>query len=288
MTIEFRPTPPAATTGPGELDADTHGLIVAADGGTTTAAANIGSITLPSGGPWLIFGTHCQVVQATLVAAEYIGGHFRLVATAGDLVPNPAPLKLPVNSFGSALGTALAAGYSPLNIHNITYVAPGKSSLDIVYYKDIACAVAPKVVAGILFGSSVPQTQPIVYCDQVNGTVAVNTDTSVGTITLAEKSVEITGVCGMVVKDGVAVTIEELIGYFTLTSDDIKMTPFEFPLSGASDGGLGTPISNPIAQVPVFIPVRIPITGGARISATVKLTTALTNPANTVVYLTYR
>lgn len=288
MAIEFRPVSGAARASGTELDADTHGLVVAGAGGTTTAGETIGSITLPSGGPWLIFGAHIQVVQATLVAAEYIGGFLKIVSTAGDLDPNPAPLKLPTNAQGSALGTALSAGHSPLNIHNIAYTAPGKSAIDFEYHKHIACAVAPKVVCGIIFGKSIPTLQPIVFCDQVNGTVSADTSTSVGTITLSENAKEITGICAMVVKDGVAVTIEEVIGHFTLSSDDIKMTPAEYPLSGASDGGLGTPISNPIMEVPAFIPVNIPVEGGARISAAVKLTTAVTNPANTVVYLTYR
>lgn len=273
--------------GGAERDADTHGMVAAGAGQTGAGEKTIGSIVLPAGGPWTIFGLWGQAVQATEVAAEFTGGYIGINASAGDLDPNPAPTKFPIPAFGSSLGTALPVSTCPLKIWPIQYMAPGKAAIDLIFSNDIAMTVAPQVVMGIIFGKTIPEDRRMQYCDQVRGTVTATTSTSVGTITFSERASRITALGGILAQDGVHVTIQELLGYFTLTSDDVKLPPAEFPFSAAHSGGLGATIGSPVPNIPVMFPVNIPIPGGARFSAAVKLNTAVTNAANVAVYAIY-
>jgi len=85
----------------------------------------------------------------------------------------------------------------------------------------------------------------------------------------------------------VITTVEELIGFFRLSSDDVRMPPAQFPFSAVYGGGLGALILNTGAQIPVMIPVDIPIHGGGRIDCFALLNTLVTNAAEIQIYLAY-
>jgi len=112
-------------------------------------------------------------------------------------------------------------------------------------------------------------------------------DTFIGQLVLAEKATRITAIGGILVQDNVITTIEELIGFFRLSSDDVRMPPAQFPFSAVYGGGLGALIEDGVAQTPVMIPVNIPVPGGGRIDCFVDLNTALTNAAEVEIYIAY-
>jgi len=275
---------PSATA---ERDADTHGSAVTAALATAAGDTSIGTITLPADGEWSIFGLWAQLACATATAAERIGGTIRMNALNGDIDPNPAPTLFPVPSLGSFLGATHSVSYCPLDLHPIRYVAPGKAQIELIFNNPLGSTVAPICVAGIIFGKSIPTVRPSTYADRVRAQVTSATETSVGTITLAEKATRITSIYATLTQDNVLTTAEELIGWIRLDSDDIKMTPAIFPCSAAYGAGLGALIGNTFAQPAIKIPVSIPVSGGARINCFVDLVTAVTNAAEVTIGLTY-
>lgn len=270
-----------------EREADTHGMVAAGALGTAAGDTTLGTIVLPAGGPWNIFGLWCQVVNATNTAAQAIAGYMRLESAVGDLDPNPAPSKFPFPAHGSYLGATANVQISPLVMYPVRYLAPGKASIALIVHQNNTNTVAPQAVCGIIFGKTIPKSRPFVFCEQVRAAVTSAADTSVGTITLAEKATVITGICAVMVQDGVLTTAEELIGRWRMASDDIKMPPSDYPFSAVFGAGLGGLIDRESAVVPQFIPVNIPVVGGARIDTFIDLNTAVTNGAEVNIYIAY-
>lgn len=266
---------------------NTHSMIVTGGGGTAASESSIGSITLPADGPWQIHHIFGQIAAATATAAEAIGGYLRLESLAGDLEPNPAPAEFPLYSAGSFLGATADRVSNPLQMYRINFAAPGKSQLQLLYAQDVACTVAPQIVAGIIFGKSVPEMKPLQYVDSVQTTVTAATDTSIGTITLSERAARIVGVCGVLIQDGVLVTAEELVGFWRMASDDVNIIPAQFPFTNAGSAGLGATIGTGGIGMTSFIPVDIPVPAGARINTYVDLNTAVTNGADVRIFIAY-
>lgn len=270
-----------------DLQSDTHGAIVTGPGAIAAGETVVGTITFPAGGPWLIWGLFGFMVNATKTAAEVIAGNMRLNSVSGDIIPNPAPSRFPLGAVGSILGAVGSPALHALNVFPVSYEAPGKGVLELIVNQPVGNAVAPQCVLGVLFGKTVPQRVAYQFVDMVRVQTAAAVDTVVGTITLAEKARRITAVGGILVQDNVITTAEELIGFFRLSSDDVRMPPAQFPFSAVYGAGLGAAINQAISQMPIMIPVDIPVPGGGRIDAFVDLNTALTNAAEVQVYIAY-
>jgi len=276
---ELRPT--------AELAADTHGAIVTGAAGTAAGETVIGTITFPAGGPWLIWGVYGFMVAVTPTAAEVVAGNFRLNAVSGDIIPNPAPSRFPMSAVGSQLGATLPSVLHPLKIWPVQYEAPGKGVMQMIVNQAVGNTVAPQCLLGVLFGKTIPSVMPIRFIDTVRAQVAAAVDTLIGTVTVAERATRITAVGGILAQDNVITTVEELIGYFRLASDDVRLPPAQFPFSGVWGGGLGALILTGGAQVPVMIPVEIPVEGGARIDCYALLNTLVTNAAEIEIFIAY-
>jgi len=266
---------------------NTHSACVAGAGGTAAGDTTIGTITLPADGPWVITHVFGLIARATATAAEYIGGHFRLESAAGDIQPQPAPSRFPLVESPSFLGATADAQRTELQIFEVEYAAAGRSAVNMIYNQAIACTVAPQVVLGIIYGRERAVQKPIIWSDRVRAAVTAAGTTAVGTITLSENASRITGICAMLNNDGVLVAGEELIGYITMTSDDIDLVPAMYPVISASGAGLGALINTQGASGVKYIPVDIPVPKGARINVSVVLSTAVTNGADCEVFLAY-
>ena len=280
-------TPAAPSRSGADMVSDTHGAIVAGAGGTAAGDTVIGTITFPAGGPWRIWGLFGQMVAATPTAAEVVAGYMRLNATSGDIIPNPAPSRFPLPSRGSSLGATIPPAMCPLKIYPVDYEAPGKGVLQLILHQNVGNTVAPQAVLGVLFGKTIPSMPTFRFIDTVRVQTNLAADTAIGTITLAEKATRITAIGGQLTQDNVITTAEELIGFFRLSSDDVRMPPAQFPFSAAYDAGLGAAIEVGVYDTPVMIPVNIPVPGGGRIDAFVDLNTALTNAAEIQVFIAY-
>jgi len=269
-------------------EANSHGMILSAAGGTTAGTlTSLGTLTLPAGGPWKIFGIHGLVVNATSTAAEGICGHIRLSTVSGDVVPQPAPSKWPVSSAGSFLGAATGKPFMPTIVWGTMLEATGKAIVTMEYFNEILATVAPRVLGGIIFGTSVPEGRVSPYCDKVGGAATAAGATALGTITLAEKAVRINAIGCELVQTGVSTAAEELLGYFSLSSDDIDFAPSQWPCSGGYSAGLATNHGLGDGTWPLMIPVDIPVVHGARVDCTINLVTAVSNAARAVVYIQY-
>lgn len=288
IRADFSPGSPATAGGGSSVDSNTHALAQAAATVATVVKTTVGSaITMPAGGPWKIFWAWVQAVSQTATAAEAVSGVLEINATSGDLDPDPAPTNFPSPAFGSYLGAVHDVMVSPLLLQPIAFTAAGKATIELNFTNDIASTAAPIVAAGIIFGKDLPTPTRMRFTDRVRTTVTSASLTSVGTITLAEKASKITGLCGILNQDGVLTTAQELIGTFQLDSDDMKMTPGQYPFSAAMSAGLGATIANAVPVTPVWIPVNIPVRGGARIDCSVDLVTAVTNGANVDILIAY-
>jgi len=270
-----------------ELETNTHAMLVAGPGQAAVGDAQIGQITLPAGGPWLIHDVFGQIVQSTATAGQLVGGHFRFDVASGDITPNPAPSRYPAREGSSTLGATIDRSQSTLNLFPVAWEAFGKAVINIIGHNNIAVTGIPEWVIGILFGKTRPERRPMVFCDRVRAAVAAAADTLVGTITLSEKATRITSVCGVLNQAGVLVTAEELIGFFRLSSDDVKLPPMQLPFNSVYGAGLGALIQGGFEPLFNFIPVDIPVIGGSRINVNVDLNTAVTNAADVDVYIAY-
>lgn len=274
---------------PEEVVADTHAMAVAGAGSAAAGEAVISGapIVLPAGGPYTIFKVWANVVQATAAAAEAYGDYFRLESASGDLTPNPAPSRFPTGVIGSSLGATIDLGVCPTAIHDVEYEAAGKASINLILNTGTVLAVAPQAVLGIIFGKTRPVLKPFTFVDRVRAQVTAAALTAVGTITISEKCTKIVAVCGILAQDNVLTAGEELIGFFSLASDDIKLPPAQYPFQGAYSAGLGALINNVSKVNPLWIPVEIPIIGGARIDCSVDLNTAVTNAAEVQIFIAF-
>ncbi len=270
-----------------EVETNTHGSVVSGAGLTTAAETTIGQITLPAGGPWLIHGAWGQVVSATPTAAESVGGHIRFDPASGDLTPDPSPSRLPVYESGSSLGATIDRGHCPLNVFPVAWEGAGKAIINCIYKSDLSATVAPQIVMGLLYGKSRPEMKPALFIDRALASISATADSSLGTITLAEKATRITGICGIMAQDNVLVTAEELLGFWRMASDDVKLPPMQLPFNNVYGAGLGALIQGGNQGRISFIPVDIPVEGGARINTFVDLNTAVTNAAIIATYLAY-
>ena len=268
-------------------DENTHGMIVAAAGQVAAGEQNLGTLTLPADGPWLIHHIFGQIAATTPTAAEGVGGYMRFDAASGDISPNPAPSHWPVISNSASLGATIDQQSCPLAIYPVVWEAPGRATINCIFNNRVAATAIPQVVMGILFGKTRPEQKPFKFCDSV--AVATNSaaDTAVGTITLSEKATRILGVCGTLIMDGVVTTVQSLIGFFRLASDDLDLVPAQFPFPLAIGGGLGALIQGANHPPIQFLPVDIPVVGGARINCFVDLNVAVTNNAHVQVFIAY-
>ena len=273
--------------GGAEPGGDTHGFAVAGAGGVVAGETVIGQITFPAGGPWKIWGVWGFMVNATITPAEVLCGNMRLEAVSGDINPNPAPSRFPLGAIGSILGATGPQQMHPLKVWPVNYESPGKGVMNMIVNQPVGNTVAPQCVLGVLFGKTVPSMAPFTYIDTVRAQTILAPDTFIGQLTLAEKATRITAIGGILVQDNVIVTVEELIGFFRLASDDIRMVPGQYPFSAVYGGGLGALIENGVAQIPVMIPVNIPVPGGGRVDCFVDLNTALTNAAEVEIFIAY-
>jgi len=270
-----------------EQEHNTHSSIVTGVAGVAAADTIVGAITMPAGGPWLIHDVFAQVVSVTPTAAESMGGHFRFDPASGDLDPDPSPSRFPVFESGSSLGATIDRGQCPLNLFPVAWEAAGKAVINCIYHQAIACTVAPQTVIGILYGHSRPERKPLIFSDVARAAVAATADTAVAQIVLSAKATRIVGICGILSQDGVLVTVESLIGFFRLASDDVTLPPMQLPFNNVYGGGLGALIQGGNQGNINYIPVDIPVVGGARINCFVDLNVAVTNAADVEIFIAY-
>jgi hypothetical protein len=267
----------------------THALVAVGTGGTAAAAKTlIGSaLTLPAGGPWIIFGLWGQVVKSTTVPDEGTGGQLIISAASGDITPDPAPGKWPMIGAPVSESANCSIHAMPLQIWPVLFEASGKAVVELYYLNQLAITTGSPVQAGIIFGDRIPDPVRAPFCDGVYSSFASSTEQSIGTITLAEKAKRIVGILAELNKGDAATTAEYVIGYVRLASDDVKLPPAQYPCCfcfNAGDGTIEGESATPYAQ---FIPVDIPVEGGARISVYGKTPISVTGNCDMRVYLAY-
>jgi hypothetical protein len=272
-----------------ELISNTYGMIVTGAGATAANAETvIGTIELPaSDGDWTIWGVYCQNVPATLTAAEAAGGNFRFNTPQGNLDPQPNPSRFPTSYHGSFLGAVADVVLAPLKIYRTNYKGAGKANIQAIFNEDSAVTVAEQVVMGILFGKTAPVMPDIMFTDFITTTITGSAAAQIGTFNLPQKAKRIVGLACIIVQDGVLTTAEELIGFWSLESQDIKLDPLQLPVNCCFSAGLGATIANPSQPRVEYIPVDIPADGGIDIDAFIDLNTAVTNAARVIAFIAY-
>ena len=169
----------------------------------------------------------------------------------------------------------------------VNWQASGKAVLSLYYLNQLAITTAPHTAGGVLFGDKIPEQRPLVFCDGVYTSWASTAETSVGTITLAEKAKIIVGILADLSKGDALTTAITCMATIRLASDDIKMPPAQFPCSRCYDSGDGTVAGETAAPRCDFIPVDIPVAGGARIDVYATSTESVTGNADINVYIAY-
>lgn len=244
-------------------------------------------IIMPAGGPWLIHHVWAQVVKATTIPDQGTGGILHIQALSGDLTPDPAPGKYPL--IGSCVSESANAALSAvgLNLWPVDWQAAGKASLKLSYIQQLAITTASEVACGIIFGDARPEVRPLKFCDVVQTAWASAAETSVGTITLAEKATRIVGILADLNKGEASTTAEEVMATIRLDSADIKLPPAQYPCNRAFNASDGTAVGQSAQPLSNFIPVDIPVVGGARIDVLATSSISVTGNAEISVYLAY-
>lgn len=266
----------------------TRAMAIAGAGSTAAGSTSLGNLTLPAQGPWNILYAWGFVCQATLAAAELAGGDIIFTPSSGDVDPNMQPTKIPTSYQGSLLGATAPVQQSQLVLFPLDLQAAGKAVINVAFDQQIAITTANQVVAGLIFGKDVKDAEIPTNYETIDGTLTSAALTSLGTITIPESATRLVGVVGQIAQDGVLTAGEELLGFFSLSSDDVKLVPCQFPFSAAYSAGLGATIGNTKGSDPVFIPLDIEVPGGARVDVNIDLNTAVTNAAGAKVTLAFR
>lgn len=267
----------------------THALATTGTGATTAATkTKIGStLTLPSGGPWLIFGLWAQVAKVTAAANEGTGGQLIIDSLTGDLVPDPAPGKYPLTGSCVVQGANNSISALPLNIWPVNWQASGKAQIDLSYLNQLAITTGSAVAAGIIFGDKIPEKKPFPFCDSVYSAFASALESSIGTITLAEKATRIVGIMGVLAKGDAPTAGQAVLGTFRLSSSDIMLPPAQYPFAYCYDACTGTPVGQSAMPMAQFISVDIEVEGGARIDCFATTTQSVTGNADVQIYIAY-
>lgn len=267
----------------------THALAVTGTGGTTALAeTQIGSdLTLPAGGPWTIFGIWGLVVKDTTVPNEGTGGALLIDALSGDLDPDPAPGKYPVVGAPASESANAAIAAVPLNIWQVNWKAAGKAVISLKYLNQLAITTGSDVAAGIIFGDSIPEKRPLVFCDGVRTAFASTAEQSVGTITLAEKATRIVGIFADCNKGDAPTAGVPVLVTIRLDSADVKFAPAQFPCNRGFNASDGTAVGQSATPMSNFIPVDIVVVGGARVDVFATSSASVTGNVEVQVYLAY-
>ena len=283
------PNPAArSASGFGASNSISHGSCVAAvAGGVAAADYLIGTITMPAGGPWTIYKVWCSYAMTTQTAGESGGGYFLFRSASGDVSPNPAPSRFSAGLVPDFLGATAPQIMSPTQVFDVHWQASGKAVIDCLFHIPFPVTVAPQIIIGMVYGPSRAMPTPIFFSDVVRVQTNAAAETAIGTITLAESASRITSVSAVLAQSNVVTTVESLLGFIRLASDDINLAPALYPFSCAYSGGLGALIENSPPPVSLAIPLNIPVRGGARVDAFVDLSVATTNNAEIEVFLTY-
>lgn len=267
----------------------THALAVTGAGGTAAAAiTQIGAnLTLPAGGPWIIHDLWGQVVKSTTVPNEGTGGYLIVDSLSGDLNPDPAPGRYPL--IGSCISESANAAIAavPLNLWPVRWEGAGKAVLSLSYQNALAITTASQCAAGIIFGDSIPEKTPLVFCDAVRASFAATAEQTIGTITLAEKATRIVGILADLNKGDAATAGEAIYGTIRLDSDDVRLPPSQYPMNRAYNASDGTAVGQSATPQSQFIPVDIPVTGGARINCFATTPVSVTGNADVQIFIAY-
>jgi hypothetical protein len=267
----------------------THAFTNQGPGGTVALAETTigGDITLPAGGPWLIHHIFGQVARASSIADQGAGGILHIQALSGDLTPDPAPGKYPLPGSCLAESANFAISAVPLFMYPVNWQAAGKSIIRLSYIQQLAITTPSEVIAGIIIGDKRPEVRPLTFGDFVQTSWASAAETSVGTITLAEKAKRIVGIFADLNKGDAATAGEEIMAFIRLDSADVKLPPSQYPCARAFNSSDGTPVGQSSLPMMNIIPVDIPVVGGARIDVYVTSSISVTGNADVIVHLFY-
>ncbi|KKM90355.1 hypothetical protein LCGC14_1239500 [marine sediment metagenome] len=267
----------------------THAFSRQGPGGTAAGEeTQIGAnLDMPAGGPWTIHHVWAQVVRATTIPDQGTGGTLHVQAISGDLTPDPAPGKYPL--IGSPISESANAALSavPLNLWPVNWQAAGKALLSLSYIQQLAITTPSEVACGIIFGDSIPEVRPLMFCDVVSTAWASASEQAVGTLQLSEKATRIVGILADLNKGDASTTAEEVMATIRLGSADIKIPPAQYPCNRAFNASDGTAAGQSAVAMSNFIPVDIPVIGGARIDVFVTSSISVTSNAEVRVYLAY-
>lgn len=266
-----------------------HGLAVRGTGGTTAASTTQidSNITLPAGGPWVVYKVWGNVSKKTTIPDQGTGGQLIVNSYSGDLVPDPAPGKYPMVGNGISSSANCGLGIVPVSMWDVMWEAAGKAVLQLSYLNQLAITTASHTSGGVIFGDSIPEERPLTFCDGVYNSFASTSETLIGTITLSEKASRIVGILADLNKGDAATAGITCHGTIRLQSNDVDMAPGEFPCNRAFDATDGTAVGAPSTPRSKFIPVDIPIIGGSIINVYGTTTESVTGNADFSVFIAY-
>ncbi len=273
----------------------THSQGVSGLGATTGGTeVSIGTVTLPRGGPWNIWGVWYVCAPDLPGTGEQLQAFVRVNDVNGDLNPNPTPYTFPLWSMGAILGDGGNFYDVPWRYKPVNWQAAGGAQLQFLADEATTVSTASLFAVGVFYGVK-PTMYDVVARDVianhiqgVSGTADTNAETSAGTVTLSEKAKVITGLC-VDVAMATGAEGEALTGLARIQSDDVDLPPFIFPFSSMMAAGLDPAEAHMegVGHIPSFIPVHIPVPAGSAIEFLTNLDVDVGAAAITRCYLAY-
>lgn len=273
----------------------THSQGVAGVGATTGGTeVSIGTITMPRGGPWNIWGIWYTTASALPGTGIQLQSFIRVDDINGDITPTPTPYTFPTYSQGAILGDGGNFLHLPWKYKPVNWRAEGGTAIRFMADEATTVTTGSQFSIGVFYGVKptmydlMAQDIQANHYQGVSGTADSTAETSAGTVTLSEKVRAITGLCVDVVM-ATGVEGEEVSGTARIQSDDVDLPPFIFPFSHVMGAGLDPSEAHMegVGVVPKFIPVHIPVPAGSAIEFLTDLVSDVTAAAITRSYIAY-
>lgn len=264
-------------------------MLVTGNATATSGDQTIGTIELPqrAQGNWKIYKVYGQLTSNSQIAADAIGGYMKLSPNTGEITPHPAPSKIPLFGYGAYAGSQADATPAPLQSYDVDLEASGKANIDLIFNNATSGSTTMEMVLGILFGDEIPPPTRFKWVDNVRNTLTSTSETSIGTIELSANATKIVGIAGIVQPAGTPNQGQEVLATLRLDSDDIKIVPAQYPFHSGFHPGVGTSFGSSFQPKIEFLPVSIPVQGGARIDCFATLYSAVSNGADTEIFIAY-
>lgn len=245
-------------------------------------------IILPADGPWIVHHIHGSLQKADGTGKTATPGFFQIDSVEGAMNPDPAPGQFPFVYQSAENSAGGAANPVPLVLIPVQWEVAGKGTLRLNAEMATSAGTTLTAIAGIMFGRERPIEQPIIFSAMVTGRATETGETFIGTIQLSERATEITHLYPDFALEGPPVNDFPNTVSIRLDSDDVDLTPAQFPCVRQYAPRVDAQSGSPAIPELKYYPVKIPVEKGARINVFATIYEGSPEDINVTLFIGYK